>query len=274
MSKVNHQIFIRVYGVVICIKTNKKAFFNKLKAEINKIIPVKFEIISPQITDHNIYFEAIGNKFFGLYENEKYLGNLYTSEAFVTLDSMLRLTVAEFAVSKVFLHAGVVSWKGRAIVIPARSFKGKTSLVAELIKKGALYYSDEYAVLNKNGWVEPFPKQLSLRGIIDEYTQLDQTVESLGGRAGEKNIPVGMILITEFDSKFTAQKWKPRFLSAGQGMMEVIPHTISFLHNTKLALNVLNKVVSRATIVKSKRGEAKEFGNLLLSFFEESVKTD
>lgn len=274
MSKIIHQIFIEVYGVKICIKTNKKAFLNDLKIEINKIIPVKFKIIDPLYTDHTIYFEAKGNKMFELYENKNSLGKLNKLEALERLGSVLRLMIAEFAVAKVILHAGVVAWNGRAIVIPAKSFRGKTSLVAELVKKGALYYSDEYAVLNEKGYVQSFPKPLSIRGIINEYTQLDQTVETLGGRAGKKNIPVGMILITEFDSKLAANKWKPKLLSPGQGIMEVIPHTISIRNNTKLALKVLNKVASRAIIVKSKRGEAKEFVNLLINFFEDNVKTD
>jgi hypothetical protein len=39
-----------------------------------------------------------------------------------------RLTVAEFAVGRVFIHAGVIAWKGQAVVMPDRSFYGKTAL--------------------------------------------------------------------------------------------------------------------------------------------------
>ena len=272
MTKANHQIFIKVFGVKICIKTNKKAFLNELKNEIIRTIPIKFENISPQIPDHTFYIESIEKKMYELYKNEESMGLTDKSDVIEIFNSMLRLTIAEFAVSKVFLHAGVVAWKGKAIVIPARSFKGKTTLVAELVKKGALYYSDEYAVLNKNGYVQSFPKHLSLRGIINEYAQVDYSVESLGGRAGKKQIPVGLILLTEFDSNLTAKKWKPKLLSVGQGIMEIIPHTISIRNDTKFALNVLNKVASRAIIAKSKRGEAKEFVDLLINFFENNVE--
>jgi len=272
MTKANHQIFIKVFGVKICIKTNKKAFLNELKNEIIRTIPIKFENISPQIPDHTFDIESIEKKMYELYKNEESMGLTDKSDVIEIFNSMLRLTIAEFAVSKVFLHAGVVAWKGKAIVIPARSFKGKTTLVAELVKKGALYYSDEYAVLNKNGYVQSFPKHLSLRGIINEYAQVDYSVESLGGRAGKKQIPVGLILLTEFDSNLTAKKWKPKLLSVGQGIMEIIPHTISIRNDTKFALNVLNKVASRAIIAKSKRGEAKEFVDLLINFFENNVE--
>src|SRR5207237_2668254 len=95
--------------------------------------------------------------------------------------SRLRLTVAEFAKSRVFIHAGVVGWKGKAIVIPGKSFHGKTTLTAELVKRGALYYSDEYAVLSEEGMVYPFPKTLSMRGFTDKYKQVESSVREFGG---------------------------------------------------------------------------------------------
>lgn len=272
MTKADYQIFIRVFGVKICIKTNKKILLSELKNEIIKTIPVKFEFTETQISDHIFYIESKEDKMYEFHRNENSIGRLSKSQMMDLFNSRLRLTVAEFAVSKVFLHAGVVAWKGRAIIIPAESFRGKTTLVAELVKKGALYYSDEYAVLNKNGFVQSFPKPLSLRVTEDKYAQTDYSVESLGGRAGKKNIPVGMVLITKFDSRLTTKKWKPKLLSAGNGVMEIIPHTVSIRNNTKFALNVLNKVASRAIIAKSKRGEAKEFVDLLINFFENNVE--
>src|SRR3954469_9856881 len=61
--------------------------------------------------------------------------------------SDLHLHVAEMARRRVFVHAGVVALEGRAVMLPGRSHAGKTTLVAELVKAGATYYSDEYAVL-------------------------------------------------------------------------------------------------------------------------------
>ena len=173
---------------------------------------------------------------------------------------------------QVFLHAGVIGWKGRAIVIPASSFAGKTTLVAELVKKGALYYSDEYAVLDEDGFVHPFPKMLSLRGSEGKFRQVDYTIESMGGKAGYEPIPVGLILLTWFDeNEKSSENWEPEILSGGQGILEIISHTIPIRYNPKFALNVLNKVANRAIIAKSKRGEARMFADLLLNFFENKV---
>src|SRR6476646_7063652 len=51
-----------------------------------------------------------------------------------------RHTVAALSPQRVFVHAGVVGLRGGAIVIPGASFSGKTTLVAELVRRGASYY--------------------------------------------------------------------------------------------------------------------------------------
>src|SRR4051812_46545639 len=50
-----------------------------------------------------------------------------------TFESDLRLFVAETARRRLFVHAGVVGWRGQAILLPGQSMSGKTSLVVELV---------------------------------------------------------------------------------------------------------------------------------------------
>ena len=78
-------------------------------------------------------------------------------------ESHVQLTVAEYAPRRIFVHAGVVGWKDRAILIPGLSHSGKTTLVDQLIRAGATYYSDEYAVLDARGRVHPYPRALGMR---------------------------------------------------------------------------------------------------------------
>src|SRR5215210_719040 len=103
----------------------------------------------------------------------------------------VQLHVAERARRRVFVHAGAVGWRGRAILLPGRSFSGKTTLVAELVRAGATYYSDDYAVLDGRGRVHPFPRPLSIRP-EGGYVQERLPVEAIGGRAGEAPVPVGL----------------------------------------------------------------------------------
>lgn len=265
LASVN-KIGIESYGVRIGIETDMDPA--ELKRRLSKILPNGFKEIQVNSVEHN-FLLARNKTVFELYKNKERITEADSTELiFDQFESQLRITVAEFAVEKVFLHAGVVGWKGKAIIIPAKSFQGKTTLVAELVKKGAAYYSDEYAVLDENGFVHPFPKMLSMRGIIDNFTQLDLPVESLGGTAGTEPIPVAMVLITEYRKN---AKWKPERLSVGRGIMEILSHTIPIRHQPEFSLKVLNKMVNRAVITKTRRGEAAETANLLLDFFEKQA---
>ena len=153
----------------------------------------------------------------------------------------------------------------QAIIIPGRSFSGKTTLVAELIRAGATYYSDEYAVLDSQGRVHPYLKPLSIRenGTQD---QTDYSVEELGGKAGKKPLPVGIVVISDYKK---GARWRPQKLTAGRGALELLAHCISARNQPGVALSTLNKVASGATVLKSKRGEARQVVESILKRLDE-----
>jgi hypothetical protein len=64
--------------------------------------------------------------------------------------------VAEHSQDRVFIHAGVVAVDGKAVVLPGKSHAGKSTLVWALVRAGATYYSDEYAVFDRKGEVYLF----------------------------------------------------------------------------------------------------------------------
>ena len=185
--------------------------------------------------------------------------------AFDRFASLLRITVAEYAPNFAFIHAGAVGWKGRGIIFPARSFRGKSALTAALVRLGARYYSDEYAVLDKRGYLRPFPKDLSLRGIKDRFTQVETSVESLGGKAGKLPIPVGLVLVTEYKKR---ANWGPEVLNPGAAMMEVLQHSVSIRRSPEFVLSAVSSAVSSGLAMKSKRGEADAAAKAILELME------
>src|SRR5438094_6797894 len=78
------------------------------------------------------------------------------NEILASLERYLEETLIVGAPRRTFLHAGVVGWRGRALVLPGRSRAGKSTLVAELVRAGATYLSDEYAVLDDAARAHPF----------------------------------------------------------------------------------------------------------------------
>src|SRR3954447_14642094 len=133
------------------------------------------------------------------------------------LETTLQTHIALEAKDFVFIHAGVVADGNRAIVIPGRSFSGKTTLVHALVDAGAVYYSDEFAVLDEAGRVLPYSKRLSIRRPHEGAD--DYPVEELGGVAGVEPLAIGLVIATRFIS---GAEWQPRQLSRGEGALVVL----------------------------------------------------
>jgi hypothetical protein len=163
-----------------------------------------------------------------------------------------------------FVHAGVVGWQGQTILIPGRSMSGKTTLVKALVEAGATYYSDEFAVLDKAGWVHPYPVPLSLRGPHGQPGR-KTPVESLGGQAGVEPLPVGLILVTTYQPEAV---WRPRRLTPGQALLALMDNTVAAQRDPAHSMPILKQTVSAAVALKSKRGEAGDVAPRLLSRFE------
>jgi hypothetical protein len=187
-------------------------------------------------------------------------------QAFAVLESEIRQTVAARAHRWTFVHAGVVGWRGRAIVVPGRSRSGKTTLVAELVRAGASYYSDEFAVLDRQGRVHPFAKPLSVReeGRCDAHARR-RPVEELGGTCGQEPLPVGLVVLAAFRP---GAGWRPVRLTAGQAVLEMLTHTVPARLRPEASLDALQRAVVHASVLQGERGEARELARGLLGYLE------
>jgi hypothetical protein len=196
-----------------------------------------------------------------LFLDDKRIAKRKDDERIIALfETFFRLTVAEFAPDRVFIHAGVVGWKNRAIIIPAKSYGGKSTMVAALVKAGAEYYSDEFAVIDKDGMVHPFPKPLSWRE-PDSYRQTDIPIETLGGKQGLKPLPVGLVLLTSFEKN---AQWNPNKISLGNGILAILEHTVTTLNRPSQTLGFLHESMKDAEIWQGPRGEADKIAIAIL----------
>jgi hypothetical protein len=262
----SHKFYIESFGVKIGFSTNSAEALEAVREAVKSYLPGCFEDIEEIETEHNFTFVWNKSKRDTLYKNGEMIFRVETRKFSVnTVASQIRLTVAEFAVGRVFIHSGVVSWKGKAIIIPAKSMGGKTTLTAALVKRGALYYSDEYAILDEEGFVHPFPKTLSIRGILDNHQQVEHTVEEIGGKSALEKTRIGMFLISRYQSNV---QWNPQILSRANGIFEILNHTVPIRTNPDYTFRVLTQAVSQAVIVKADRGDVLKSVNLILDFFE------
>lgn len=180
------------------------------------------------------------------------------------LASQVEQHVAEYAPEFVFVHAGVVGWNERALVFPGRTFTGKSTLVAALLRAGATYYSDEYAVFDNEGKVHPYPRKLSLR---DAETQaaVRQVPQALGARVGETPLTVGLILCSAYKAD---TQFQTRRLTPGEAVMALIANSLCARSRPEAAMAVLRNAVRSGVALKGTRGEAEEAAAHLLTLLE------
>jgi hypothetical protein len=105
------------------------------------------------------------------------------------LDETVVRCQAEVAV----VHAGVVAHDGRAIILPAETRAGKSTLVAELVRQGAAYCSDEYALIDAGGRVHPYPRAILLREASGD-DQSPRLAAELGGTVAHEPVRAGLIV--------------------------------------------------------------------------------
>jgi hypothetical protein len=86
-------------------------------------------------------------------------------------------------------------------------------------------------------------------------------VEELGGVAGVRPLPVGLVLITRYVS---GTRLRPRPLSAGRAVLELLAHTLPARRRPERVLDVLGRVVSQALVLRGPRGEADEMARQIL----------
>ena len=249
------QIGFEAFGVRVAVNAP-----SELLPRIETILPPGWQRCDPAEDDHQF---SIRPRTRSSYRVEDEAGSVSGSSdvrvMLEVLDARLRACIALHSPAHVFVHAGVVGYGGRAIVIPGRSFSGKTTLVAELVRAGAIYYSDEFAVLDENGLVHPYPKPLSIR--LDGPSQTDFDVSALGGLAGESPIPIGLVAVARF---VPDGRWQPRRLSGGESVLAMIANTVPAQERPAQALAAVKRAVEGALVLEGERGEAADLTGELL----------
>jgi hypothetical protein len=173
----------------------------------------------------------------------------------------LMVHVADYAPDRVLMHAGVVGWQGHALVFPGTSFAGKTTLVAELVRAGAIYYSDEYAILDEHGRVHPYARDLQMRQ-VGRTEQSALAVEGINGIAGTSPLTVSRVVFTEYKE---SGHWNPEPVSVGMAVLEMLRHTIPVQRTPARVMATLATMMETASAVRSERGEAGEAARNLLA---------
>jgi hypothetical protein len=157
------------------------------------------------------------------------------------------------------VHAGAVLFANRAMLIPGSTHAGKSSLVAELLKRGATYLSDEYALIDEEGYVHPYPRPLLLRN--GRPRQVPVLPGDLNASFASEPAPVGWILSLEYDAVNT---WNIQAIPQGEALMILLRNTPHPLEESPSMTDMFLRAVATASCYCGQRGDAVQAADEIL----------
>ena len=147
------------------------------------------------------------------------------------------------------IHAGVVAVEGRGMLLPGRTHSGKSTLVAELVRRGAVYFSDEYALIDSEGLVHPYPRPMLLRNGAPE-SRVTPVAE-----CGSAPVPIGWIFGLTWQA---GSSWKPVVVDQSQALILLLQNTPHVLAESPELVRYFERAVAQAQTYTGCRPDAAE----------------
>jgi hypothetical protein len=231
------------------------------------VLDYSYSVVRQRIRTEPRPDAADASLYVGLSGASPFVQTFDEASALDAFESTVRFDVAVTTTDVVFVHAGVAVWGDGAIVIPAPSMHGKSRLVDALVRAGARYYSDEFAVINQLGQVQPFAIPLSLRNDSGGVRRL--TAHQPGPAPA---VPIRLVVSTRYEAD---AEWRPRRGSPAEALMVLLANTVRARIAPRETLAVLAKAVEHAAFVTSVRGEADTVAAMLIgSCHDTRIETD
>jgi hypothetical protein len=165
------------------------------------------------------------------------------------------------------IHAGAVAVGERALLVPGMSRTGKSSLVAALIARGATYLSDEYALLDDEGHVHPYPRPLLLRvpgSVPEERTAVPATRLT----ASIASSPARVSAIAALRYSDEAELWLERVPSS-EGLLYLLQNTPRVVRDDDRTVTAAMRALRTARVYRGRRGDAEAAVEPLLALLAE-----
>lgn len=164
------------------------------------------------------------------------------------------------------IHSGAVLWGDRAVLLPGSTHSGKSSLVAELVRRGATYFSDEFALIDPEGWVHPYPRPLLLRNGLPR--QVPVLPGEFNASVGNAPARVGWIFALRYHSD---SGWDVAMMPQGEAVITLLKNTPHFLVETPGMLESFERAAAGARCYAGERPDAVQSVDEILRLIHSSL---
>lgn len=232
---------------------------------------IQFLPLSPSLSVYadesaDVCFEFFRESdMFGVARNGEDLRIRASSSGFLErLETVFQLEIAQNAPEAVFVHAGAVAVGRRAAVFPGASFAGKSTLIDALVKRGAVYLSDEYAVIDRLGRVHPYRRPISLRQHSGNTIRVDPRMLTEPTHIGHD---LALVLSCLYRRR---ARWFPVPMSRGQAVLDLFANTVSAQLTPERDVEFLTAATDKSRCLRSERGDARRVAGQILQLLSSS----
>lgn len=157
------------------------------------------------------------------------------------------------------VHAGAVSLKGKALLIPGSTHAGKSSLVAELIRRGGELLSDEYALVDEEGRIHSYPRPMLLRnGSPQQSLVLPQ---DLNASFAHRPVPARWIMALDYDPQ---TGWNIKEISQGEAVMLLLCNTPHEMEQSPQMISYFSRLAAQVVCYSGTRGDVADAADRVL----------
>ncbi len=214
--------------------------------------------------DLRLRIEPVGDEF-QLFVNDSLRGSADRPEQLIP---ELTRTVDDVAIHRLSglwaVHAGVVQWQNRALLLPGGSHAGKSTLVVELLRRGATYFSDEYALFDRDGRVHPYPRPLLVRN--GSPMQRPFLAEEFGAATGRRPASLGWIAFLTWKPE---EAWRVTPIPQSAALIDLLRNTPHILEETPDLIRVFERAIAGAQCFAGSRPDAQSAVDSILALIED-----
>lgn len=172
-------------------------------------------------------------------------------QTWTRLESDLALFAADHLVGRIAIHAALLTWRDRTLLLPGPSRAGKSTLALALADLGATVWTDEYALIDPGtgkatGWPRPVRRRRADGGV--------DRIQMPEADADQGPVSVDLVAVLRFDADASTPAWTTS--TPADVVQHLLANTVNARRHPDLALDAALAIARNATGLEGDRQEA------------------